>query len=202
MARPKAEDYDIRRETIVDAAAYLIAKYGFFGASMSEIAKACGMSKPALYHYFVAKEDVLFAVMEDHVAELVDISKTVAKSHLPPEEKLARLCRNFMTCYVGAKDRHKVLLNELGNLKPADNDVIVAQQREILRHVFEILTELEPSLKGRQDLKTPAAMLVMGMLNWTHTWFDADGDVSSEGFAEMVTGLVLGGLQNLIIPSP
>lgn len=201
MARARAEDYDLRRETIIEAAAYLIAKYGFFGASMAEIAKACGMSKPALYHYFMAKEDVLFAVMEDHVVELVDISKSVALSHLPPEDKLARLCRNFMVCYVGAKDRHKVLLNELGNLKPSDNDVIVAQQRQILRHVFEILVELEPCLKGREDLKTPAAMLVMGMLNWTHTWFDADGDVSSDDFAEMVTGLVLGGLKKLIIPS-
>jgi len=197
MARPKAEDYDLRRETIIEAAAYLIAKYGFFGASMSEIAKTCGMSKPALYHYFMAKEDVLFAVMEDHVVELVDISKSVALSHLPPEDKLARLCRNFMVCYVGAKARHKVLLNELGNLKPADNDVIVAQQRQILHHVFEILVELEPSLRGREDLKTPAAMLVMGMLNWTHTWFDADGDVSSDDFAEMVTGLVLKGLGSL-----
>lgn len=199
MARPKAQDYDLRREAIIDAAAFMIAKYGFFGASMAEIAKSCHLSKPALYHYFAAKEDVLFAIMEDHVVELVEISKSVSASHLPPRDKLVRLCRNFMICYTGAKERHIVLLNELSKLRPVDHDVIVSQQRQILDHVFAILTELRPDLRGNPRLKMPAAMLVMGMLNWTYTWFDADGDLSSQDFADMVTGLTLNGLNSLDI---
>ncbi len=52
MARPQSPDYDKRRDAIVSAAAHLYARRGFQGASVADLAKACGTSKALIYHYF------------------------------------------------------------------------------------------------------------------------------------------------------
>src|SRR5262249_11214860 len=52
MARKQAPDYEQRREAIVDAAAALFARRGFLGASVADLAEACGASKSLIYHYY------------------------------------------------------------------------------------------------------------------------------------------------------
>ena len=70
MARPQAADYDDRRQGMLDRAAALYAQHGFLGASIADLAVACGVSKSLLYHYFGSKEDILFEIMSDHVEHL------------------------------------------------------------------------------------------------------------------------------------
>ena len=112
MARPQSPDYDKRREAILDAAARLFAARGFSGASMADLAKACGTSKSLVYHYFPSKDDVLYAVMTSHLDDLVAAAEGAAQSG-DAKARLHALTRAFMRLYVGAEDRHKVLLNEL-----------------------------------------------------------------------------------------
>jgi AcrR family transcriptional regulator len=71
MARPQSPDYDKRREAIVATAASLYARRGFPGASVSDLAKACGSSKSLIYHYFPSKDDILYDVMAAHLDALV-----------------------------------------------------------------------------------------------------------------------------------
>lgn len=65
MARPQAPDYADRRQAMLDSAAALYARHGFLGASIVDLAVACGVSKSLLYHYFGSKEDILFEIMLD-----------------------------------------------------------------------------------------------------------------------------------------
>lgn len=52
-----------RREQILATAAELFAARGFHGVSVSEIGAACGISGPALYKHFPAKDAVLAAML-------------------------------------------------------------------------------------------------------------------------------------------
>jgi hypothetical protein len=67
MARPKASDYDEKRQAILGAAAALFAERGFGGTSMSMIAEDAGGSKAWLYHYYESKE----AIAEDLVFDFL-----------------------------------------------------------------------------------------------------------------------------------
>ena len=75
MARPQSPDYDKRREAILAAAAQLYARKGFPGASVAELAKACNTSKSLIYHYFPSKDDILYAVMAEHLDALTDAAE-------------------------------------------------------------------------------------------------------------------------------
>ncbi|WP_395646985.1 TetR/AcrR family transcriptional regulator [Terricaulis sp.] len=194
MARTQAPDYDQRREAIVSAAAALYARRGFNGASVADLAEACGNSKSLIYHYYSSKEDILFDVMISHVRALDEAARAVADGQGAAAEKLRALARNFMTLYVGAANRHKVLLNELDNLDDVRRGEIVETQRGLIEIVRGLLLEIEPALAQRPGEAFAAAMLFFGMINWTHTWFDAAGPVSADALADMAVNLTLGGL--------
>jgi AcrR family transcriptional regulator len=52
------------RESIVEAARAIFARYGFRKATMDDIAQAAHKGKSSLYHYFESKDDVFRAVVE------------------------------------------------------------------------------------------------------------------------------------------
>lgn len=197
MARTQAADYDQRREGIVAAAAELYARRGFLGASVADLAQAGGSSKSLIYHYFSAKEDILFEVMASHIEELRAAVREVEASPAPPAEKLRDLARRFMALYAGAAARQKVLLNELGHLPTARRDEIVSLQRELVSAVERLLTRLRPALADRPGGARPIALLFFGMINWTHTWYDPAGPAAPDAIADAAVDLVLGGLPAL-----
>jgi AcrR family transcriptional regulator len=156
-----------------------------------------GASKSLIYHYYTAKEDILFEVMDSHLRQLAEASDEVMGMDLAPADKLREISRAFMRLYVGAAARHKVLLNELDCL-PADRRAeIVRTQRRLIAAVEGLLVEIQPGLRPR--LQRPAAMLFFGMINWTHTWFSERGSASAAEVADLAAGLTLKGLQGLSI---
>jgi len=191
MARPQSPDYDKRREAILAAAARLYARRGFQGASVADLAKACRSSKALIYHYFPSKDDILYEAMAGHLDALVAAAEEATRSG-SAERKLRALTLGFMRLYAGARDSHKVLLNELDNLPPARRSEVVAKQRRIIAAVEALVAELRPDAGG---LTLPTTMLFFGMINWTHTWFRPDGAVSADALAELAVDLMLGGLQ-------
>ena len=190
MARPQSPDYDKRRDAILRAAARLYARRGFNGASIADLAKACRSSKSLIYHYFGSKEDILYQVMAAHLDDLV-AAATEATRGGSPEAKLRTLTHAFMRLYVGARDDHKVLLNELDNLPPEARSEVIAKQRRIIAMVEELVREIRPETG---PLALPLAMLFFGMINWTHTWFRAEGRVSADSLADMAVALMLRGI--------
>lgn len=197
MARTQAADYDERKEAIVEAAAALFASRGFNGASVADIAQRCRSSKSLIYHYYQAKEDILFDVMISHVSALEEAASEAMAGGGGAEAKLRDLAQLFMALYVGAADRHKVLLNELDRLPKPRRSEIVTVQRALIATVQNLLLEIEPRLKRQNGESFAAAMLFFGAINWTHTWFDAKGVVSAEALADMVVDLTLGGLARM-----
>ena len=53
-----------RRQRLLDAAIAAFGQSGFHTATLAEIARACGISRPGLLHHFDSKEALLTAVLE------------------------------------------------------------------------------------------------------------------------------------------
>lgn len=193
MARPQSPDYDKRREAIVAEAARLYARRGFPGSSVADLAKSCGTSKSLIYHYFPAKDDILYAVMSAHLDDLVDAADD-AMAAGSARERLEALTLAFMRLYAGAQDSQKVLLNELDNLPPERRAEVVAKQRRIIAVVETLLRELKP---GLNPVTLPVTMLFFGMINWTHTWFRPGGTIGPEALARLAVTLLLEGVDSV-----
>lgn len=198
MARTQAADFAERREAIVEEAARLFAERGFLGASIADLAEACGSSKSLVYHYYASKEDILYDVMHSHVKALLDAAEQVAASNAEPSQKLRALTLVFLRLYVGASSRHRVLLNELDRLPKNRRAIVVDIQRRLVATVAGIVAGLRPDLRG--ELTKPAAMLYFGMINWTHTWMDPKGPANPRLIAALAADIFLGGIEGAEIP--
>jgi AcrR family transcriptional regulator len=190
VARTQAADYDERRTSIVEHAAELFATRGFRGASMADLAAACATSKSLLYHYYPSKEELLYAVMLSHIDLLVADAAAVGREPGSAREKLDLMLHRFMHHYVGAASRQKVLLNDLAHLPDDKRANIVAKQRAIIEAVQGMLVEIDPALSSDPVGARVRTMLLFGMINWTHTWFDPAGSASADAVADAAFKLV------------
>lgn len=187
MARTQAADYEDKRDAIVDEAARLFAAKGFSGASLSDLADSCGMSKSLFYHYYRSKEAILYAVMKGHMDDLLTALEEPESE--PPLSQLRGFARALMRLYAGAADKQKVLLYELGSLPKTQRKDIVGKQRRLIAHVEAIMARARP--REEKALLRAQAMLFFGMLNWTHTWLKPGGAVTSCEVADMAAKMAL-----------
>lgn len=63
-ATPNTRIQKRNREVILDAALDVFSAHGFRGATLDQIAKAAGLSKPNLLYYFGSKEAIHIALLE------------------------------------------------------------------------------------------------------------------------------------------
>ncbi|NTU82173.1 MAG: TetR/AcrR family transcriptional regulator [Chloroflexales bacterium] len=92
------QDYEQRRQQIIDGALEVFSAKGFDGASNKEIAEAAKIGSPGLiYHYFKDKVDLLHQVILTRMPliELIDTTSTRLDLDLPPEVLLPELISNI-----------------------------------------------------------------------------------------------------------
>lgn len=203
MARGRAPGYDAQRETILSQAAELFARQGFVGTSMNEVATACGMSKPALYHYVRDKSQLLFEIATTHVARLQDLVTEVDQTTTPttPEQRVRRLIERFVLEYAGARHAHRVLTEDVKFLELADQAKVLELQRQVVVAFSDAIAVARPELVSAH-LHKPLAMLLFGMMNWMFTWLQPGGTLSHADMAPVVADLFLGGLGAVKLPAP
>ena len=192
MVRPRAENYLERQKGILDAAAAMFAEHGFDGTSIAQLADSCGISKALLYHYYDSKEALLYDMLLDHCQLLSAISANAIKESSEPKEQLNCLVRALMDLYITSRDKHVVLLNSLHCLGEEQQKTIKEEERKVLRIIKDLVKKLRPDLKAHQV--TSLTMYLMGAINWTYTWFSAQGQVSAEQFADLATTTFLNGI--------
>ena len=201
MARTRSPAYDDQREMILAHAADLFARRGYPATSMNQLAEACGLSKPTLYHYYRDKYALLVQIAEGHVGRLAELVAEIVAEGLPARPRLHRLIIRFVQEYAGAQNAHRVLTEDVRFLEEADRERILVTERRVVDGFARALGELRPDLDAAR-LAVPVSMLLFGMINWMFTWLRPDGSLDHEAMAPIVADLFLGGLPHVSVPAP
>lgn len=85
------------RDHLLDAAAIIFARDGFYGASLDDIAATAGFTKGAVYSNFKSKEDLLLALMDKHISQQFDdIVGALDTEVRTAEEQLPRIAKTVI----------------------------------------------------------------------------------------------------------
>lgn len=96
MARARLSP-ERRRAEILAAARKLIAEKGFAGMAVSDLVKTVGVAQGTFYWYFTSKEELLDAVTEEIVGEVVEALEAIAGDPgLSAVEKVERMNEVFL----------------------------------------------------------------------------------------------------------
>jgi len=194
MARTKAKDHDNKRRHILSVAAAVFAREGIARASMNEVARACGISKANIYHYYDSKDDLVFDILDTYLAGLRDwILGTDLFGQSAPE-RLHTLCREFLLAYEGMDNEHKIQSEGLPLLPAEQQEVLRGYQRELVSLVAEILRHCAPEALANKARCRDVTMSVFGMLNWFYMWQPKATKEDRVAYAKTVANLTLNGI--------
>lgn len=191
MPRAAARDHGEKRAALRKGAAAYFAAEGYDRASMADVARHCGVSKGLIYHYYSGKEDLLADIIESHLSGL---RRAVTGGPQEPEARLRWLITRILETYDGADAEHQLQINNLKVLASEKQTAIRGIQRDIVKPVVETLRALKPELEEDEAQARAYAMSLFGMVNWAYLWRRDGRDVSRADYAEIVAGMVLGGL--------
>jgi len=192
VARKKADTFDVQRAAIRDAATRLFAEKGYKAASIADLARACGVSKALMYHYYRDKEHLLFDIADSYIDRLQSIVDAVHAEELPAAAHLRRLVESFMAEYEHSAARHRVLVQDVKYLERIHRARVLAKQRRVVQGYADVIAQLASADRAR--LAKPLTMILFGMINWTFTWLKDSGPLTYSGMAPLVADLFLGGI--------
>ena len=193
MARTRSENYDDIQGSILAAACDLFAKQGYMRASIAELADACKLSRGALYHYFESKEAILFAILDAHVRQMIaDVEVAMARQSTTLDRFRAAI-RAIVELNARSSNEQRLILNDLSFLAEAEQQAIKTLERQLVDTISDLLIRLDTEGKIVKRSKKVYTMMLFGMLNFSHTWYDPKGDIEPQEFADMVVDLFIHG---------
>jgi AcrR family transcriptional regulator len=184
----------LTREGILEAAAKIFSEKGYNATSMQDIADAVHLQKSSLYHHFSSKQEILVGIL-DHALELINnhLEQVLAQS-LSPEEKMRQAMVSYFQTIAENQSLAAVLIMEMKSLDP-ELKARQASQREKFEGIWKdlivegrrekIFDHFDPSITGRA---------ILGVMNWSVTWYHRDGPRSAREIADLFADLVLHGL--------
>src|SRR5947208_12664332 len=193
MARTRSENYDGIHLGILTNAARLFSAQGYMRASIADLADACKLSRGALYHYFDSKEAILFAILDAHVRRMIsDVEQAMARQSTNLDRFRAAI-RAIVELNARSSNEQRLILNDLAFLAEAEQKAVKALQRQLVDTVSDLLVRLDTEGKIVKRSKKVYTMMLFGMLNFSHTWYDPNGDIAPNEFADMVVDQFLYG---------
>ncbi|MFE6808911.1 TetR/AcrR family transcriptional regulator [Streptomyces sp. NPDC057696] len=78
MPKVTQQHMDARREQILDAARRCFLRDGFHSTSMQDLFAEAGLSAGAVYRHFTSKDEMILAIAEENMRDVLDITLAVA----------------------------------------------------------------------------------------------------------------------------
>ena len=197
MARSRAKDHDDKREAMLHKAAIVFSRDGYDRATMAQLAGELGVSKGLLYHYYASKEALLFDIVRNHLAALVEVVEEADDPALDPQARLEALVVALLEAYRDADAEHRVQVEGMRILPESDQEKLKELERRLVAIFAGAVRALDPDLFAGRPLIKPVTMSLFGMMNWAYMWFRDDGPMSRAEYARLATRILVSGVRGL-----
>jgi len=182
------------REEILFAAAQIFGQKGFHATSMQDIADSVNLQKASLYHHFESKQEILLCLLDSALDLLIERIAPVQASMHPPEEKLRDAMRIYIQTVADYQNLASVLLLEHRSLDPELRERH-SPRRDRFEYIWrELIQEGQDAGVFTCSPSALTARALLGVMNWTITWYRKEGPLSPEEIAEQFADLFLFGL--------
>jgi len=166
---------------------------GFADTGMRDIADAAGLSPANLYHYFKGKDEILFYCQDRALDRMLDGITRARRKRGPTPDRLRQVLAGHL----------RVLLDEIegatAHLQTDSLSPVLRARIVRKRDAYEqALRRLIATGVARGECMAPdpalAARAMLGALNWTVTWFNPAGPMSSAEVGDRIADMLVRGV--------
>ena len=187
----RSEKWQVRRQAIIDESARLFAHQGYHATGLTELCAANDLGKGALYHYIGSKEELLAAIHDRVMDEVLLGADRVAEAGGTPSAQLAMLGEELLDVIHRYPDHVWVFLHEFPALTGERAEQFRKRRRAYERRVEAVLQAGVDSGEFRDLEPRLTAMAWLGMHNYTYLWLKTGGRLTARDvakpFAEIFT---------------
>ena len=189
----RRRDPATKREAVLQTAAQLFLEKSYGRTSMNDVADRLNITKPALYHYFRNKEQILIECYRLGTGLIEEILNEIA-SHcgtgLEKVEAFIYSYANVMTVNFG----RCVMRLDDADLSTDALVQVRSYKKKIDRRLRSFIQEgIDDGSIMPCDPKI-AAFSIAGALNWICHWYEPEGSLSAEEIATQFTRTLTRGL--------
>ncbi|MFL1696344.1 TetR/AcrR family transcriptional regulator [Weissella kandleri] len=183
------------KRKVLSAAVTLFAKQGFMGTSTVQIAELSGMSEGTIFKYFKTKQNLLEAILNPLIQNIVpkhviDFMENQIPEHVSIEKLIKSVVKNRLNFALTNRDIVQILVGELMINEHLLNEV-KAQILPMMQQVFEKLTQQMGADKLDVD---NLARLFLGQIFYEFlriTKFKPDTTIDVDQVAETIANNIL-----------
>lgn len=190
----RSEKWQARREAIVDTSARVFAQQGYHATSLTELCEANGLGKGALYHYIRSKEELLAAIHDRVMDEVMTGADRVAATGGSPSQQLRLLGDELLDVIHRYPDHVWVFLHEFPALTGERAEQFRARRREYERRVEAVLRAGIETGEFRDVDARLTALAWLGMHNYTYLWLKPGGRLSARDVARPFADVFIRGI--------
>jgi AcrR family transcriptional regulator len=184
-------------ERLLAVATRLFAEKGFEGTSVQEIVAAAGVTKGAMYHYFAAKDDLLYEIYHRLLMMQTSRLEQFAGGDGTAEERLRAAAVDVIETSFLHLDELTVFFRSMHLLPKNKRRAVRAERRHYHERFRSLVEEGQQAGIFRSDV--PADIVVhffFGAVHQLSTWYHAGGPLGAHTVSEYYVGLLLDGLRH------
>jgi AcrR family transcriptional regulator len=195
-AAPQVQDFKhgrvpraVRERQLLELAEALFAERGYAGASMDELARRAGVTKPVVYELFGSKDGLFAACVDRSIERLAADISTAVRAQDDPEERLRAGGLAFIR--FAAANRVAWDLMSMGGSFEQKARAVRSSQAELIR---ELMAEMARDDVDQRELEV-AAHAVNAAYEGVAHWMWAHPDVPIEQIADWIADMLIPGLR-------
>jgi TetR/AcrR family transcriptional regulator, cholesterol catabolism regulator len=190
----RSQRWQDRRQAIVDTSAHLFARQGYHATGITELCVANELGKGALYHYIGSKEELLAAIHDRVMDEVMAGADRVAEGGGSPTHQLTRLGDELLDVIHRYPDHVWVFLHEFPALTGARAEQFRVRRHEYESRVESVLRAGVTSGEFREMDPWLVARAWLGMHNYTYLWLRPDGRLTARSVAKPFADIFMQGI--------
>ncbi len=165
---------------------------GYSGASMRDIGRRAGLSVPGLYHYHPSKQDLLVALLDLTMSDLLARSRAARAEGEGPVQRFRLLVECLALFHTHRRELGFIGASEMRSVEPAARARVAAARREQQRMVDDEV--VAGCRAGRFGTNRPAeaSRAVVTMCTALPQWFSPGGPATAEQVAAQYVDFALG----------
>lgn len=184
------------RERIMHAASELMAEHGGIGFQMGEVSDRCHMSKGSLYYYFVDKDDLVQAIFDQAIQDMLGAIDRVVEKASSPEEALHGVCREYVSRVCSGSPVAMAMMRELTQSQASGASKLSGSIERIVDIIAEELRLAKEDGAVRPDVDCRlAALSLCGSLTFAavSAMGDSHSGMVDVDFAERLLDMTFSG---------
>jgi len=192
--RPRTDKWLARRDTLIDVCAELFARNGYHNTGVVELCEINGIGKGAFYYYLGSKEELLAAIHDRVMDEVMLGADRVEQAGGSPSERLARLGDELLDVIQRYPDHVWVFLHEFPALTGERAEAFRERRREYELRVETVVRAGIDAGEFRPVDPRLTTLAWLGMHNHTYLWFTAQGRLSADDVADAFAEIFVRGI--------